>query len=152
MKKLFLLAILLVGFILPAISFAQTVKWHLCRAATVGWDAVTQLDTNPPTPIPTGNSVKYSVFIKDKVSGAVTPVTASPIVETQYEIVFTPAHTSQYYAGIKALQYDSAGTFLNESSYTWSELAASCADVTGDGVGDPFGFVYGTMPSDLRLQ
>ena len=142
MKKVFALTIVLLAMLIPvSCVLAQTINWQTANQATIGWNAVTQLESGAT--IPAGDVVKYTAYVKNQI-GTIAQINANPITATEITITFT--QEGKYVAGVKAMRFDSAGTLLTESVVVWSDTPANCADITGDGQGDPFGFLFYVKP------
>ena len=132
-----------IALILISILFLTTValgapSWTVANQSTVGWDAVTKLADD--TPIPTGDTVTYRVFIKkDGTAGDGTQVTETAALE--YTITFPTE--GRWLVGIQAVRAPEANpTDLQLSTIIWSDNT----DVLLVPV--PFGFIYYLTPAE----
>jgi hypothetical protein len=121
-------------------AHAQTITWTTANQGTVAWDAST---LGGGVPLPVGDSIKYTVLVRNQATGAITTITTTPITALQQTITFTEGN---WLIGIRAERWTGT-TKLGESTISWSDVAAVCADITGDNVGDPFGFMYYALPT-----
>ena len=127
MMKTFLVIIGIL-FFFSGVAYGQT--WHTANQVTVGWDAVTQLTNGDP--IPTGDSVKYKVWLKNAVTGG-DSAELEEITELEYTITLNTE--GKYFVGVSALRYSSENVLLNESITCWSDTI----ECTAEG---PFGIQY----------
>jgi len=135
MKKAILF---LISFLIAScISFnveAQT--WFTANQVTVAWNPVTTLSDG--TAIPSGDTVKYQLYLRIGTTGDGTPYGAETEA-IQQTITFTTE--GAYFWGVKTLRYKQGETIPIPSATTsWSNDAG----VTD---GSPFGIKYYVAPS-----
>ena len=115
MKK-FLLAVIMVLFIMAIPAFGQT--WHTADQKTVGWDAVT---TNTNGGIIPTDQISYTVYLYNAVTDPnhLNAVTLGSTVETQYLI--TLGVEGRYFWGVKSVR-TIEGDVVGESVIIWTSL------------------------------
>ena len=121
MKQFFIIIVALIFW--SGLAYGQT--WHTANQVTVAWDAVTELTNG--TPVPTGDIVKYKVWLKNAVTGG-DPVELGEITELEYTITLNIE--GKYFVGVSAGRYSSENVFLNESIICWSDVAECIAEGT----------------------
>jgi hypothetical protein len=132
MKKLILLATLFV-FFLAVPAFAQVSNWHIANQATVGWDAVTQLDNGDP--LPAGDVVQYVVLLANALTdpNKTNPAEVGTVTALEYTVTLNVE--GRYLVGIRAERIVE-GTKVSESIVAWSDDPAYVAN------GETFGLSY----------
>ena len=115
MKK-FLLAVIMVLFIMAIPAFGQT--WHTADQKTVGWDAVT---TNTDGGVIPADQISYTVYLYNAVTDPnhLNAVTLGSTVETQYLI--TLGVEGRYFWGVKSVR-TIEGDVVGESVIIWTSL------------------------------
>jgi hypothetical protein len=132
-------------------AFAQ-INWVTANQATVGWDGVDQdVDGDPPPP---GTHVEYKVYLVNKITDPdkTNPVEVAQTADNQATLTLSKG---SFIVGLSTVHVDdSTGEVFSESTnFSWSDIPSHCADVDGDGVGDPFGFrLFAAFPSPRGMQ
>ena len=132
------LSIALVLTLLLTSAAIGAVTWTVANQSTVQWEKVTLLTDD--SPIPTGDTVTYRVFIKkDGTAGDGTQVTETAALE--YTITFP--YEGRWLVGIQAVRAPEANpTDLQKSIIVWSDNADPLL------VPVPFGFIYYLTPAE----
>ena len=132
------LSIALVLTLLLTSAAIGAVTWTVANQSTVQWEKVTLLTDD--SPIPTGDTVTYRVFIKkDGTAGDGTQVTETAALE--YTITFPTE--GRWLVGIQAVRAPEANpTDLQKSIIVWSDNADPLL------VPVPFGFIYYLTPAE----
>lgn len=142
MKRLFLIAVLFLGLVLPAFG----IDWHTANQVTIGWDAYT-------TDIQPGDKISYKVYSKSLPNGA--EVFLQEV--SGLTILITFENEGRYIIGVstvRGVDEDGNGTFdpateqILESEINWS-------DTNGENTPDPFGlryFISPASPKNMRIQ
>ena len=135
MRKILALAVI-ISILFVGITLA--ISWYKTNQATIGWDAVTHLDDpdGGTIPVPTGDVIKYNVYIMDAKSG-VSSVVASDIDVTTYTHTFTSE--GFFYFGIESLRYvlidgSLASDPIPSNEIAWSSDPIYCINNTAFGV------------------
>lgn len=134
-----LIIILFIGFGAP---WAGGQTWHPANQVTLAWDPVMTLAGGEP--IPAGQTVTYTVFIKaGSPDGAA--IEGATISATQAVVTFPVP--GRYYLGIRANLMEGPEK-IAESQVAWSYDAAACQN------GRTFGVIFSRPPEkpmNLRI-
>ena len=130
-----LIVSLLMVLILLFTSKSWSIEWHAADQTTVSWDAVTT--TEDGNTFPSGDSISYRVYIKDRINDIEIEVGNTP--EVQYTISFTVE--GRYLIGVRTIRVLNDRTDEIESSITWSDSLDVVAVPT------PFGIEFFVKPS-----
>jgi len=102
-------------------------SWYPANQVTVAWDAVTTLTDD--TPIPAGDAVTYSVYMRPFPDGAPVRVVTN-IPDLQSVVTFTAE--GRYLLGVSASRQPEGETELFESTICWSfGMAEPCTSTDG---------------------
>lgn len=147
MKKFAVFAAVLLGLVMVS-QPVLAMDWYFSNQFTVSWDPVnTDIDGDPITV----GFVGYEAFLVNKSdTGKTSPISVGGVLaDNDGDGVVDPQMTvtlpskGEYFFGTKAIHYDGTvaapGPVLSESGISWTDDADACADINGDGTGDPFG-------------
>lgn len=129
--KIFLVLVILFSFL----SSAYAINWSIADQKTVGWDAVTTIGNDEP--IPSGDVIKYRVYISKMPSGEEQVVGDTD--QLQYTITFT--EEGKYIVGVQTVRIPQGETEEILSSINWS----NSEDI--EAVPVPFGIKFFVNPS-----
>ncbi len=142
-KLIVLLIIVLLIPVLGTIAWGQT--WFTADKLSVDWGASTTLIDG--SPIPTGDVIKYKLYIKDAINPlAVEELITSDLTVQTYEVKFTKE--GRFFIGVCAVRYSGGTTYIGKSVIAWSSDPLYTLN-------NPFGGVYYISPSPptgLRKQ
>ena len=134
MKKITLIIIVL----LFSFGSAFGLDWILDANRTVGWDPVTTLPNGDP--IPSGDQVKYKVYVKKIGSTAETAIGETDQVE--YQIPFT--QEGRFLVGVSTVRYidvnEDGKIELDNGDRREESPDKSWSDAGGETAPVPFGF------------
>lgn len=138
--------LLIVALLIPLLIttvWGQT--WFTADKLSVDWTAPTTLIDG--SPIPTGDVIKYNLYIKDAINpSAVEELIVQDLTTQTYEIKFTKE--GRFFIGICAVRYAGGTTYISKSIVVWSSDPVYTLN-------NPFGGVYYISPSPptgLRKQ
>lgn len=140
MRKISLTLLLVVVFFLSAPAHA--INWVTGNQATIAWDPVTKdeagNDINPSI-----HRIEYECFLADL--NKTNPMSVGRF--SAVEVTFSLSQDGDYLFGCKSVKVQvSDNADLSESVVSWTDDPEMCADIDGDGTGDPFGIRYFATP------